>query len=81
MLMAMVLLILMLCEYVGGVGDLLTLMLMLTMLIQAEMRRRVQQAEEEETEWWEGREKTGEIKMERDRQHYEDQIRRNEFLK
>ncbi|CAD5229358.1 unnamed protein product [Bursaphelenchus okinawaensis] len=47
---------------------------------QAELRAKRERYDEEQGEWWEDRAKQGEMKLERDKQHYMDQLRRNEFL-
>ncbi|CAD5234439.1 unnamed protein product [Bursaphelenchus xylophilus] len=48
---------------------------------QAEMRAKREKYEAEQGEWWEDRQKEGELKLERDKQHYLNQLKRNEFLK
>ncbi|KAI6243862.1 hypothetical protein M3Y99_00051500 [Aphelenchoides fujianensis] len=42
--------------------------------MQAEMRARREKEEENRVEWWENRDQFGQIKLERDRKHYADQL-------
>jgi hypothetical protein len=48
---------------------------------QAELRRRQAKEEENKVEWWEARSQFDEYKHDRNRQHYADQLRRNEMLR
>ncbi|KAI6173873.1 hypothetical protein M3Y98_01129300 [Aphelenchoides besseyi] len=49
--------------------------------MQAAMRAKQKREEDNRVEWWENRDMFGQVKMDRDRKHIADQLRRNEHLR